>query len=123
MKLEKNLEELNLGKGMRYNRDTDQYKVRITLYNNDNEHTKKVSKGLDTIIKYLKPVDTNFGKCIVIDIFENTLSEGGVYNLLIRDDGKYAVSLTTYGYPKLIKEWDDKDTILKYVQENHYYMI
>lgn len=93
--------------------------IRITLHKNDSHSVAKNLQGLKKIFPYLKPVEDGF---VIVDIFEHTLSECGVYRLWIdKENKKYQITKTTYGHRKVLKEFNDLKKALEYIQEHHYY--
>jgi hypothetical protein len=100
-------------------RETGQVCIRVCLYRNDEKSVAKTLAGLRKVLPYLKSVQDG---CVIIDIFEHTLSENGIYNLWIdKKKKRYEVKKTTYGYEETVMKFDDLRKTLEYIQENHYY--
>lgn len=116
-KMQQELRKLNLSSG-HYNSQTNQRVIQITLYKNSDEYTEKTYKSIKKLSKYLKPVD-NY---ITIDIFESSLSEGGIYDLKYnpKEDKAY-IQFTRYHRSSEYTKLDTLKNTLKYIQKNLYY--
>jgi hypothetical protein len=102
-----------------YYQEINQTCVQVMLYRNKPDSLKKTLSGLKKVLPYLKSVKDGF---VRVDIFEHTLSEGGVYDLWIdKEEKKYQIRKTTYGREEILKEFNDLKKALEYIQEHHYY--
>lgn len=99
-----------------YNPKTEQIALRICLYKNDDEETQRQHDSLMKVMPYLKPSKDG----IYIGIFENTLSEYGIYDLKV-GDGQCKLEFTRYGSTSTLKTFDTLLDAMKFVQEEHYY--
>jgi len=120
-KLDQELEKFCLASSG-YNSSTMQRCVSIGLYKNKDDVTEKVLEGLKIILPFIKPcpVDVENKEIKCFSISERTLSEYGVYNLLVDKDNNACVMKTTYGHQKLISKWDTLENTLKLIQKEYY---
>lgn len=73
--------------------------------------------GLKIFIPHIKP-QVPQGK--IIKIFEHTLSENGVYQLII-NDSKFAIVKTTFGRQRDVAVFPTLEEAVKYIQDKHWY--
>ncbi|KGM36184.1 hypothetical protein P409_00620 [Inquilinus limosus MP06] len=77
-----------------------------------------LEKCLQFLIEQVVPILASDPK--EIGIFENTLSESGVYSLVVHDQSVDLV-LTRWRRPTTLETFPDLRTALTYIQEHHYY--
>lgn len=109
------VESLGLSEAGSYWVDTNQSCVRIALYKNNDEITKKAHDGILKILPYMKPLKD--GKK-TFDIFEHTLSRSYSYYLKVTDDKLFEVTVHTND---VWKSSEDLMEILTYIQKELYY--
>lgn len=100
--------------------------VHIGLYKGAPELTAKVAAGLKEILPALKTQTYDVGddevEGVLFDIFEEFLSEHGIFRLVVsKDSGKSYITKTTYGTVRLVKDFPTLDEALKYIENNLYY--
>jgi len=111
------LRELNLASSNIFP-TTRQVQIRVALTKNDKESLPKTLKGLKKILKYVKPVE----KFKRIDIFEHTLSEHGVYELLINEDkNQYYIQCTRWTRVEILYKFDNLKDALEKIQNSYFY--
>lgn len=54
-------------------------------------------------------------------IFEHTLSESGIHNLIIHSDGACEISITTYGYTGKPVKFNNLAGAMDYIRKHHWY--
>jgi hypothetical protein len=115
---EQKLREIGL-RSSGYLREIQQVCVQVMLTKNDDGTSLSATmKGLKKILKYIKP----FQGYKYLDIFEHTLSEGGVWNLLIDEEkNEYKIQVTIYGREETRHTFDNLKDALKKIQETYYY--
>lgn len=102
--------------------DTGQYQFEIKCYKNKSleEHMEEINM----LVPHIKPVlikeidDERPFK--ILDIFEQTLSEHGVYQLLIYED-KVVVGIMRYSSWNEIEKFSNLEDAVDYVRKNIYY--
>lgn len=102
-----------------YRLATMQRVVRISLYKHHTESAARLQKtleGLQKILPYVKPIDG----WKIINIFESTLSEHGVFDLHV---GEKTCELrkTVYGSERVVFKADSLLEMLEYIQKHHAY--
>lgn len=88
------------------------------------ETVAQVKASLEKVIPAIIPIKSELDTTQVryIDIFEHTLSEGGIFFAeQIVETGKWRVLKTTYGRTRLIEDFKNIDDFLAAVQRNWYY--
>lgn len=99
-----------------YYPEINQSVVQIKLIEGSQESLEKTYKGLLEILPFIK-VHPKYNRK-VIDIFENSLSQYGCYDLHVNEEeNKYELAFT-YRDPK---EFPSLMDALKYIQKNHWY--
>lgn len=92
--------------------------VKIALYKDNDEITKKTYEGIMKLLPYVKPIK-GFKE---FDIFEHTLSAYHSYWLLYDVEKEvWSVNISRSYSHKDIYLNDDLMDVLKYIQQNHYY--
>lgn len=98
--------------------ETQQRCLQLKLYKKNPERTALVKLGIETITPYYKP---NKDGWVIWNIFEHTLSEGGIYRLLVKPDLSSAeLQITRFYHTTSILD-GPLDKMLEYIQEHHYY--
>lgn len=98
---------------------TMQRAVRISLCKYHPESAAKLQKtleGLEKVLPYIEPFDG----WKIINIFESTLSEHGVYDLYVGEKA-CEVRKTTYGSERIVFKADSLLKALEYIQKHHPY--
>ena len=114
---ERKLREINLMSGGFFF-ELSQIQVRIALVKNDEKSLPATLKGLNKILKYIKP----FNGYKRIDIFEHSLSKNGCWNLLINEEkSEYIIQLTRYGNESIEHKFEDLKSALEKIQKTYYY--
>jgi len=112
------LRKLNLGTRGFFH-EIEQTQVRVALVKNDPKSLPATMKGLNKILKYLKPVKGNYK---MIDIFDHTLSEHGCYCLLINEEKeKYKIQITRYHREETLHCFNNLKEALALIQKKYYY--
>jgi hypothetical protein len=100
--------------------ETGQRGVKVMLIKDDEESLKKTIVGLEKVLPFIKPIVTSGYK--IVGIFEHTLSENGVFYMLIDDKNSvYKLMSDVYRRTHELKKFNSLESIIKYVQENHWY--
>lgn len=110
-KLDEFLSQYNL-RSYGYYHDTSQVCIHIMLKEQDLEHAKKSAEGICVLFPHLKPMkvskfDEGNGKFVCISIDEYTLSEHGVYQLLIDENQICYLCKTAWGTMRTLHKFDD----------------
>ena len=114
---DKKLAKIGLG-STGYFDETEQVCIRISLTKGSKKSFNATVKGLKFILPYLKPI----GNKIPIDIFEETLSEHGVYKLKVDKDMKKSVlTKTCYSMEMWVEKFNTIEEAVLYIQQNHWY--
>jgi hypothetical protein len=95
--------------------DTNQAAIQIRLINGKPETKNKTLKGISTLLPYIKPIKGQIRFCI----FESTLCEYGIYNLVLGK--KWELTFTRYSHTTTEKTFDTLKEAIEYIYENHYY--
>lgn len=88
------------------------------------ETVAQIKASLEMVIPAIIPIKSELDGANVryIDIFEYTLSEGGIFFAeQLSDTGKWRVLKTTYGRTRLIEDFENIDDFLNAVQRKWYY--
>jgi len=102
-----------------YFRDLEQSQVRIALVKNDPKSLPATIKGLNKVLKHIKPIKGSYKQ---IDIFDHTLSEGGVYRLMVSEEkSKYKIQITRYHREEILHEFNNLKEALALIQKKYYY--
>jgi len=97
---------------------TRQVQVRVALTKNDKASLSKTLKGLKKILKYIKPVKGMKR----IDIFEASLSEHGVWELVINEkETKYNIQVTRWHRTEVRHKFNNLKEALQTIQNSYYY--
>lgn len=106
---------------------TNQRAVKVRFKKQDCDKNRKQIEGLKLLLPYILPIpevkdekDKILVGCKPVDIFEHTLSEGGVYQFYVRPDNTVILSFTRY-YRTTYTEIGDFDAAMKYIQQHHWY--
>lgn len=98
--------------------ETRQPVLRVALTYGDPKSFERTLDGIRKTIKYYKPHADGW---VRYGVFEHTLSEYGMYTLLVSPDGETAcLTKTTYGRTEE-KVKGTLPTVLKHIQEHHWY--
>lgn len=99
-----------------YVESTRQNGLQITLCQDSD--VDEAIEELNQWLQYVKPSKDG----IFIDIFEHTLSAGGIYYLVISNDIEhFTLTVCTYGTFSVLKEFDNLRDSLEYIKKHHYY--
>lgn len=101
-----------------YSPHSNQKCVQLMLYKGVNDNLKEVYDNFTKILPLIKP-NTDKGEKR-FKLFEHTLSEDGVYELVF-DGNMIKLVVWRYHRESMIKEWDKLKDALLYCQEYHYY--
>lgn len=115
---QKFIEEMGLRIGGYYPY-SEQKAVEIVLYKGDQDNLEKTFESLSVLLPFIKPIDEAGNRRF--KLFEHTLSENGIYDLLVDVHGAWTLNKTTYGRESVLKTFDNLRDALKYCQEHHYY--
>lgn len=99
-----------------YYPEINQVSIKICLTKNDEESYKKTMAGLKVILPFIIP--QNGIKRIAI--FENTLSEGGIFSLEISET-EIKLCFCRGRREETLKSFQTLEEAVKYIQENHWY--
>lgn len=114
------LEELEL-QSSGYYPETQQSSIHIRLKKREDERLLKVYEGLVKILPFIKPLSKDLEKGWKrIGIMEKTLSQYGIYTLLV-GEGACAIEKTTYGRSTVLATFDTLLEALRYIQKHVYY--
>ena len=102
-----------------YRPATMQRVVNVSLYKHHPESAKKLEKtfnGLQKVLPYIEPIEG----WRIINIFESSLSQHGVFNLYV---GEKTCELrkTVYGSERVVFKANSLLEALEYTQQNHPY--
>lgn len=107
--------------------DIKQRCCQVTLIKEDISSYEKTLTGLKEILPFIKTWSPNHenedyrGKK-VFSIMEKTLSQYGVYNLVVDEpNSSYSIFKTTYGHTSIQQTFNSLEDSLKYIQSNVYY--
>lgn len=110
--------------------DTGQKVIQIKLTKGDSEQLEKVLSGLEKILPFVKPISSGWENTDyrrnearkIVNIFEHTLAENGIFELeIFNDEKEFVITKQTYGQRKEIHKFDNlKDALLK-IQDCYYY--
>lgn len=106
-------------------RETQQRVISINLGRKATpKRREEVKKALETLLPVVIPITSEVDdeKIKYVDIFEHTLSEGGIfYAGQVVSTGKWKVYKTTYGSTRVLEELDNIDDFLMAVQTRYWY--
>lgn len=100
-----------------YYPDTNQRALQLTLTKGDPTSFTKTVAAIKEVLPFIKQQK---GGKRVFGVFEHTLSEFGVYNVLEKN-GVWSLEKTTYGRPEVLKTFPSVEEMVKYIQTRHYY--
>lgn len=103
--------------GDSYQPDTNQTVLRIGMTQGDQTQLERVMEGLNTLLPYLRPGPRG-GK--FISILEQTLSQYGIWRLVVLEDGVQLVS-QVYGREHVKAQFDSLREAVAFVQQHHWY--
>jgi len=98
--------------------DTNQSAIRISLYQNNYEITKRVFVGILKLLPYIKPIRTG---AKMFDIFEHTLSYNHSFYLAYYENENIFAIIDEKEKRRFHS--DDLMEVLKHIQEHYYYEI
>lgn len=114
---QKKLREIGLGSQGVFP-TTRQVQIRVALTKNDKTSLPKTLKGLKKVLKYIKPVEGMKR----IDIFEASLSENGVWELVINEkETKYNIQVTRWHRTEVRHKFNNLKEALETIQKSYYY--
>lgn len=104
---------------------TQQRAIQLALVRGSDSVTQAALAGLETLLPHLKPVEDFPEKgreAVIVEVRGSTLSESGVYQLMIdQPGGYYALSRTSYGVRTVLETATSLPEILAYIQKRHPY--
>ena len=127
---EKILKEYGLT-GSGYNPQTNQHAIKLTINENDSdEKLENIEKGLLKILPIIKPFSHDFKEpgmfknpLKMIGIFEHTLSQNGIYNLVVDPNNNNHCAVICHSWSRISskKEFNSLMDALKHIRKYHYY--
>jgi len=97
---------------------TKQRGIKVSLNYQDTKQVEATLSGLKTIVPFLKPINN----VIAISIFEHTLSEFGVYHLILASKGqKCKITKITYGREEELSKFNTWKEALTYISKRLWY--
>ncbi len=131
---EKLLREKYLLRNSGYVTQTDQTGLEISLTKGDKERTQKVCDSILVLLPHIKPImRTNISRtkdyfnrqsfiAKSFGIFENTLSEYGIYSLYIsNNDTEFHIMITKYGHTEILNTFSSLMDALNHIEKNIWY--
>ena len=103
--------------------ETNQRCIKVMLTKNNIESFNKTISALKEILPFIKPlINGDYKGFKFIDIFEHTLSEQGTYYMFVDEiENVYKLMQDRYHTTYDLKVFDSLESIIKYVQDNHWY--
>lgn len=102
--------------------DTGQRCITVCLTRDDTHSLSRTIHALNEILPYIKPMVKEYTGYKYIGVFENTLSQYGVYFLLIHEkDDVFKLMQTVYSRTSELKRFTSLKELIKYVQKNYWY--
>lgn len=102
-----------------YYPETNQTHVELKLIKGKPETKAKTIESLATILPFLKPIKD--GK-VHLGVFEHTLSEHGIYKLLIdKETMRCELTFTRYSRTSSEKTFENLNEAIEYIYDKHYY--
>lgn len=102
-----------------YNPTTNQTFIEVSLTYGDAGSLEKTIESLKTLLPFISPIIEGNK---AIGIFEHTLSQYGVYEMLINEEkGHYEIQKTAWHNTSSVKTFKSLAEMIKYVQEHHWY--
>lgn len=97
--------------------ETQQSVVRVTLPKNDGAKARKIWDKMVELLPFITQHSDGYRR---VDMFEHTLSEHGVYHILVDSDNVFYESFCRYGRDTITKIGDN-DTAFNHFFKNRYY--
>lgn len=105
-----------------YHPETKQLCIKTQFYKDEPVETQ-IAEVIQ-FIPYIKEyIADELGLCRCIDIFEHTGPQHGCYSIYIQQNNKTILTRTYYRQLSILKEFDDVESCLRYVHQNHPYKL